>query len=74
MKVIAFFISITLVSVLSQNSPCKWTSAQWTSFKECVGAKTKEAIEKCVAQQSTAKDWFTIRNTICSDQSKKGNV
>lgn len=75
MKVLIFFIFVTIVSIVSsQDTPCKWTSAQWTSFKQCVGTQTNASIAKCLQQQTSTKDWNTIKNTICSNQSKSNAV
>lgn len=76
MKAAAFLIFLTIAFVLSQDTfpPCKWSSTQWTTFKQCAGTQTTEIVSKCVRQQTSAKDWNTIKNTICSSQSKKNGV
>lgn len=76
MKTVVFLILLTIASALTQDTfpPCYWTAAQWTTFKQCVGTQTNEIIAKCIRQQTSAKDWNTVKNAICSNQSQKDRV
>ncbi|KAJ6646530.1 hypothetical protein Bhyg_01743 [Pseudolycoriella hygida] len=76
MKVAFCLIILSIALVFCQDSfpPCKWSSAQWTSFKQCLGTQTGTVVTKCLRQQSSAKDWNAMKNAICSSNSKKEGV
>lgn len=71
---VAIFLTITFVTSQDTFPPCKWSSAQWTTFKQCVGSATSEIITKCIRQQTSAKDWNAVKKAICSNASKRDGV
>lgn len=76
MKTATTFIAFTIVLVFGQDNfpPCKWSAAQWTTFKHCLNSQSNQIMSKCIRQQTLAKEWNTVKSSICSNQSKKEGV